>query len=103
MSRLELFKEDVLIDTIHVHRYKREELNELLVEMGQPRDTSLSWEKINAEKDFTKMLNNYSAYHDITMTEEERAAEEVAQKAEKKAAKEAAKAAAAASQQSEEL
>ena len=38
MSRIELFKDGMLIDTVHVYRYKREELNELLVEMGQPRD-----------------------------------------------------------------
>jgi len=43
MSRLELFKEGVMVDTVHVFRYSREELNELLVEMGQPRDESLSW------------------------------------------------------------
>ena len=47
MSRLELFKEEQLIDTINVHRYKREELNELLEEMGQYRDKEMSWEKIN--------------------------------------------------------
>ena len=34
MSRLELFKEGVLIDTVHVFRYTREQLNELLAEMG---------------------------------------------------------------------
>ena len=46
MSRLELFKEGVLVDTVHVHRYTGEQLNDLLAEMGQPRDSSMSWEKI---------------------------------------------------------
>ena len=38
MSRLELFDKGELIDTVNVHRYSREELNELLEEMGQYRD-----------------------------------------------------------------
>ena len=48
MSRLELFDNGELVDTVHVHRYSREDLNELLEEMGQVRDKSLTWEKINA-------------------------------------------------------
>ena len=47
MSRLELFDNGELVDTVNVHRYGREELNELLEEMGQVRDKSLTWEKIN--------------------------------------------------------
>ena len=43
--------------------------------MGQYRDRDMTWEKINAQTKFDNMLNNWSAYHDITMTEEERAAE----------------------------
>ena len=76
MSRLELYKEGELIDTVHVHRYSREELNDLMVEMGQPRDTSLTWDKINNMKKLDSMLNNYGAYHDITISPEERRAEE---------------------------
>ena len=53
----------------------REELNELLQEMGQPRDTKLSWEKINAQKDFDSMLNNWGAYHELTISDEQREAE----------------------------
>ena len=53
----------------------REELNELLLEMGQPRDTKLSWEKINAQKDFDSMLNNWGAYHELTISDEQREAE----------------------------
>ena len=78
MSRLELFKEGVMVDTVHVFRYSREELNELLVEMGQARDESISWDKINKDKEFASMMNNWSAYHEITMSPEEKAAEEEA-------------------------
>ena len=76
MSRVELFDKGELIDTVHVHRYTRVELNALLEEMGQPRDQSMSWEKINAQKNFDNMMNNWSAYHEITISPEERAAEE---------------------------
>ena len=48
MSRLELFKDGALVDTVHVHRYSGEQLNALLEEMGQPRDKTLTWDKINA-------------------------------------------------------
>mmetsp|Transcript_11262 Transcript_11262/g.14216 ORF Transcript_11262/g.14216 Transcript_11262/m.14216 type:complete len:146 (+) Transcript_11262:105-542(+) len=65
MSRLELFKEGVLIDTVHVYRYSKEQLNNLLVEMGQPRDKSMTWEKINAMQSFDRMLNNWGAYSEI--------------------------------------
>ena len=81
-----------MVDTVHVYRYSREELNELLVEMGQPRDESISWEKINADKKFSNMMNNWKAYHDITISPEEKEAEEAA-----------AAAAAAGGNQSEEL
>jgi len=65
MSRIELFKDGALIDTVHVYRYTREQLNELLEEMGQPRDRSLTWEKINAQRSFDNMLNNWGAYKEI--------------------------------------
>ena len=65
MSRLELFKEGKLIDTVNVFRYTREQLNELLEEMGQVRDMNMSWDKINAMKEFDRMVNNYGAYKDI--------------------------------------
>ena len=77
VSRLELYKEGELIDTVHVMRYAREELNELLEEMGQKRDKTLTWEKINAAKSFDNMVNNWAAYNDITMTDEERLQKEV--------------------------
>ena len=65
MSRLELFNEGKLIDTVNVFRYTREQLNDLLVEMGQVRDMEMSWDKINAMKKFDSMVNNYGAYKDI--------------------------------------
>ena len=80
MSRLELFDSGELVDTVHVHRYSREELNELLEEMGQVRDKELSWAKINAMNDFDNMLNNWGAYHEITISDEERDAEKAAKK-----------------------
>ena len=67
-----------IIDTIHVYRYKAAELSALLEELGQPRDYSMSWEKINAMKQFDNMLNNFGAYKDITISDEERQAEEAA-------------------------
>ena len=33
-ARLELFKDNTLIDTVHIYRYSADELNELLEEMG---------------------------------------------------------------------
>ena len=81
MSRLELFKGEELVDTVHVHRYSVQELNELLVEMGQFRDETMTWEKINAASKLDSMLNNWQAYHDITITDEERKAEEQAKTA----------------------
>ena len=47
-ARLELFKDNAHIDTVHIYRYSREELNELLVEMGQERDLERTWESIKA-------------------------------------------------------
>ena len=38
--------------------------------MGQPRDESLSWEKLNAAKAFDSMLNNWDAYNEIIKEEE---------------------------------
>ena len=46
--------------------------------MGQPRDQSMSWDKINAQKNFDNMLNNWGAYHEITISPEEREAEKKA-------------------------
>lgn len=72
-SRLELFKDGELIDTVHVHRYHREELNDLLEEMGQKRDKSLTWAKLQEEKKFDFLLNNWDSYNKMIHTDEENA------------------------------
>ena len=38
VPRFELFDEGVLVDSVNVHRFANDEVNELLVEMGQKRD-----------------------------------------------------------------
>ena len=47
-------------------KYGREELNELLEELGQPRDKSLTWEKLRTEAAFDSLLKNYDNYHRAT-------------------------------------
>ena len=63
VARLELFRNEELVDTVHVHRYGREELNELLEEMGQPRDKTMSWEKQREMAEFDFLLKNWDNYH----------------------------------------
>ena len=99
-ARLELYKDQELIDTVHVHRYHREELNELLEEMGQKRDKSLTWEKLRDVQEFDFLLKNWDSYHRITNTDEQNAEEDATKAADELAAKEAA---AAQSGQTEEL
>ena len=36
----------------------------------------MTWEKLNTQRQFDDMLNNWQAYHDITITPEQREAEE---------------------------
>ena len=47
-----------MIDTIHVHRYSVEAINDLMEELGQPRDKSRSWKSIEAEKELYDAFNN---------------------------------------------
>ena len=75
-ARLELFNKGVMVDTVHIYRYSRDELNDLLVEMGQHRDLDMSWEKINAVKKFDNMVNNFGAYQTIAKESDEKAAAE---------------------------
>ena len=72
MPRIELFNEKVLIDSIPVSNYSREELNELLEEMGQPRNPEMTWEKINAAEKLAEAFatNNFSMYNEILKKEE---------------------------------
>ena len=65
MPRIELFYEEKLIDTVRVERFGRAELNALLEEMGQVRNTDLTWAKIKAEQTMadafaTRNLGNYN-------------------------------------------
>ena len=71
--RIELFYEKVLVDTVPVARYNREEMNALLEEMGQPRNRDLTWEKIKAEEKLADAFatNNFSQYNEILKKDEE--------------------------------
>ena len=100
-ARLELFKDNAHIDTVHIYRYSREELNELLVEMGQERDLERTWESIKAAQQFDSMLNNYNSYKNIAEKSDERARLEAEYDEEQRLKKE--KEAAEQAQKSEEL
>ena len=73
LPRIELFNEGKMIDTIPVPRFNRDEMNELLEELGQPRNRELTWEKIEAEKKLADAFatNNFGAYASILAKEEE--------------------------------
>ena len=81
MSRIELFQQGELIDSINVHRYSREELSNLLETMGQVRDQSQTWEKIGAASKLDDMLNNWQGYNDIIATPEQKKAQDAAKAA----------------------
>ena len=72
-ARLELFKEGALIDTVHIYRYSRDELNELLEEMGQERDQSRNWDSLKAAQKFDDMVNNWGTYSTIAKESDKRA------------------------------
>ena len=54
-------------------RFNRDEMNELLEELGQPRNKELSWEKIKAEQKLAEAFatNNFGAYASILEKEAE--------------------------------
>ena len=72
MPRIELFAEEKLIDTVRVERFSRNELNLLLEEMGQVRNTDLTWTKIKAEQKMADAFatKNFAAYNEILKKEE---------------------------------
>ena len=72
-ARLELFKDRVLIDTVHIYNYDRQELNELLEEMGQERDLDRSWERLAKEKEFDDLVSNWGAYNQIATESDQKA------------------------------
>ena len=51
LPRLEFVKDGAVIDTMHVHKFSADGLTEVLEEMGQVRDTSRSWEGLQAEQE----------------------------------------------------
>ena len=72
-ARLELFKDSKLIDTVHIYNYDREELNELLVEMGQERDLDVTWDKLAKAKEFDDLVSNWGVYNKIATESDEKA------------------------------
>ena len=48
---MEFYKEGVMIDTMLAHRFTAEGLAQLLVEMGQERDESRTWDGVKAEQE----------------------------------------------------
>ena len=65
VPRFELFDEGVLVDSVNVQRFSNEEVNELLVEMGQKRDETLTWEGLKSASKFDKMVNNWDQYKEF--------------------------------------
>lgn len=52
LPRVELFKGQTLVDTIHVFRYSVEEMNKLLEhDLKLPRNKTRTWKSIRAEMD----------------------------------------------------
>ena len=47
-------KDEVLIDTMMVHKFSADAITELLVEMNQVRDESRSWEALHAEAELAQ-------------------------------------------------
>ena len=44
VPRFELFDDGVLVDSVNVQRFSNDEVNELLLQMAQKRDETLSWD-----------------------------------------------------------
>ena len=59
LPRIELFKEDQLIDTIRLHRHSAEAITNLFIDLGQHRDEKRTWEGVKAEQEL------YKAFHDL--------------------------------------
>ena len=47
-------KDEVLIDTMMVHKFSADAITELLVEMNQVRDESRTWEALHAEAELAQ-------------------------------------------------
>ena len=65
VPRFELFDDGVLVDSVNVQRFSNDEVNELLLEMGQKRDETLSWDSLKSASKFDKMVNNWDQYKEF--------------------------------------
>ena len=54
LPRIEFFRDEKLIDTMHVHKFSADGLTDLFVELGQKRDSSRTWERLRAEAELAK-------------------------------------------------
>ena len=73
IPRIELFSGEKLVDTVEVAKYSKDDLNELLAEMGQVRNNDLTWDKIKSERTMSDAFatKNFSAYNEILKKEKE--------------------------------
>ena len=54
LPRIEFMKDEILIDTMMVHKFSADAITDLLVEMNQVRDQSRSWEALQAEAELAQ-------------------------------------------------
>ena len=60
LPRIEFFRDEALIDTMYVEKFSAEALTDLLVEMGEERDVTRSWESLKAERElFEAFMPNF--------------------------------------------
>lgn len=55
--RIELYRNEALIDTVYVHKFTSQAISDLLEEMGQKRDIRRTWKTVNAERELAAALN----------------------------------------------
>ena len=53
-SRLDLYLDGKVVDTIHIYRWTMAEVRELLADLGLKRDESITYEKKAAEMELAK-------------------------------------------------
>ena len=58
VSRIELFNEGKLVDTINIYRWEMPEVRILLEELGLKRDESITWEQKKAEAKLEQAFMN---------------------------------------------
>ena len=57
-SRLDLYLEGKVVDTIHIYRWTMPEVRDLLKSLGLKRDESITWEKKEAEMKLASVFND---------------------------------------------